>query len=104
MRPLDGVRVLDLSRLIPGPFATLVLTDLGAQVDKIEDPGVGDYLRHIGSMGAAARAGGAGGAAHAFAALNRGKRAAVLDVKNPAGRDALLRLAGHYDVLLEQFR
>lgn len=43
--PLAGVRVLDLSRLLPGPFATLVLSDLGAQVDKIEDPGAGDYLR-----------------------------------------------------------
>ncbi len=45
--PLAGVRVLDLSRLIPGPFASLVLADLGAQVDKVEDLGAGDYLRHM---------------------------------------------------------
>src|SRR5690606_11390050 len=45
--PLEGVRVLDLTRLLPGPFASLVLADLGATVDKVEDPGGGDYLRHM---------------------------------------------------------
>jgi crotonobetainyl-CoA:carnitine CoA-transferase CaiB-like acyl-CoA transferase len=98
MRPLHGVRVLDLTRLIPGPFGTLVLAELGAQVDKIEDPGAGDYLRHI------APSAGKGHGSVAFAALNRGKRSGVIDVKNPRGRDALLRLAGGYDVLFEQFR
>ena len=49
-RPLAGVRVLDLTRLLPGPFASLVLADLGAQVDKVEDPGQGDYLRHMPPM------------------------------------------------------
>ena len=47
MRPLDGVRILDLTRLLPGPFGSLVLRDLGAQVDKIEDAGAGDYLRYM---------------------------------------------------------
>lgn len=96
MRALEGVRVLDLSRLIPGPFATLVLSDLGARVDKIEDRAVGDYLR----FGEPQRA----GAAAAFHALNRGKRSAVVDLKDPGGRAAFERLIVHYDVLLEQFR
>ncbi len=96
MKPLDGVRVLDLSRLLPGPFGTLVLADLGAQVDKIEDPGAGDYLRHFPPQ--------RGGASVAYQLLNRGKRSAVVDLKKPAGRDALLRLLGRYDVLFEQFR
>lgn len=95
-RPLEGVRVLDLSRLIPGPFATVVLADLGAQVDKIEDAGAGDYLRHTPPQ--------RGGTSIGFAALNRGKRAAVVDLKNDAGREAFKRLVKHYDVLFEQFR
>lgn len=95
-RPLEGVRVLDLSRLIPGPFASLVLADLGAQVDKIEDGGAGDYLRYLQPQ--------RGGEAVAFAALNRGKRSAVVDLKSDEGREAFLRLVQHYDVLLEQFR
>jgi crotonobetainyl-CoA:carnitine CoA-transferase CaiB-like acyl-CoA transferase len=95
-RPLEGIRVLDLTRLLPGPFASLVLADLGAQVDKVEDPHGGDYLRHmppqIGDQNAA------------FLALNRGKRSMVLDLKHPAGKAALERMIGRYDVLLEQFR
>lgn len=96
VRPLEGVRVLDLSRLIPGPFASLVLCDLGAQVDKIEDAGAGDYLRYAQPQ--------RGGESVAFAALNRGKRSVVIDLKTEGGRDAFLRLLGGYDVLLEQFR
>ena len=68
MRPLAGIRVLDLSRLLPGPFATLVLADLGAPVDKIEDTGGGDYLRHMPPHVA--------GESAAFQLLNRGKRSA----------------------------
>ncbi len=96
MRPLQGIRVLDLSRLLPGPFATLVLADLGATVDKIEDTGGGDYLRHMPPHVA--------GESAAFQLLNRGKRSAVLDLKNPAGRAAMKRLVASYDVLFEQFR
>ncbi len=95
-RPLDGVRVLDLSRLIPGPFGTLVLAELGASVDKVEDAGAGDYLRYMQPQ--------RGGMGLGFAALNRGKRGLVIDLKNARGRDAFLRLLGHYDVLFEQFR
>ncbi len=96
MRPLQGIRVLDLSRLIPGPFATMVLADMGATVDKVEDPGGGDYLRHMPPAVA--------GASGAFHALNRNKRSLVLDLKRPEGRALLLRLLAGYDVLFEQFR
>ncbi len=96
MAPLRGIRVLDLSRLLPGPFATLVLADMGAQVDKVEDPGGGDYLRHMPPQVA--------GSAAAFHALNRGKRSMVLDLKRPEGREVVLDLLGRYDVLFEQFR
>ncbi len=96
MQPLRGVRVLDLSRLLPGPFATLVLADLGATVDKIEDAQGGDYMRHMPPEVA--------GESAAFQLLNRGKRSAVVDLKKPAGRDALLRLVERYDVLFDQFR
>lgn len=96
MAALDSVRVLDLTRLLPGPFASLVLADLGAQVDKLEDTGAGDYVRHgvpqVGGMSAA------------FHALNRGKRSIALDLKQPAGAEALLRLVERYDVVFEQFR
>lgn len=94
--PLKGVRVLDLTRLLPGPFATLVLADLGAIVDKVEDPHGGDYLRHMPPQ--------LGDQNHAFLALNRGKRSMVLDLKRPEARDALLKMIPHYDVLIEQFR
>jgi alpha-methylacyl-CoA racemase len=94
--PLSGVRVLDLSRLIPGPFCTLILSDLGATVDKLEDPHVGDYLRVFppAKRGLSGR----------FNALNRDKRSLCLDLKKPDGRDALLRLCKRYDVVVESFR
>jgi len=103
MQPLAGVKVLDLSRLLPGPLASLVLADLGAQVDKVEDPGGGDYLRlmppHLSEGGNVAD-----GQSAVFLALNRNKRSAVIDLKQPAGRDAVRRLVRSYDVVLEQFR
>lgn len=94
--PLKGVRVLDLSRLIPGPFCTLILSDLGASIDKLEDPHVGDYLRIFPPV--------KGGLSGRFLALNRDKRSICLDLKRPEGRDALLRLARNYDVVVETFR
>jgi crotonobetainyl-CoA:carnitine CoA-transferase CaiB-like acyl-CoA transferase len=94
--PLAGVRVLDLSRLIPGPFCTLILSDLGASVDKLEDPHVGDYLRVFPPH--------KNGLAGRFNALNRDKRSLCLDLKKPEGRDALLQLIPRYDVLVESFR
>jgi alpha-methylacyl-CoA racemase len=101
--PLDGVRVLDLTRLLPGPFASLALADLGARVDKIEDTGPGDYLRLTPPLMAAADGGG-GDTSGLFLALNRGKRSACLDLKKPSAQAALLRLVERYDVVFEQFR
>ncbi len=94
--PLAGVRVLDLTRLLPGPMATLVLADLGARVDKLEDPSPGDYLRHMPPQ----RKGTNG----AFHALNRDKRSVVVDLKSPAGSALLRRLVAAYDVVIEGFR
>jgi len=96
MLPLTGLRVLDLSRLLPGPYASLVLADLGADVVKVEDPKGGDYLRWIPPL--------AGEQSGAFHVLNRNKRSLALDLKAPAGVEVLLRLARHADVLLESFR
>src|SRR5688572_4677207 len=84
-RPLESVRVLDFTRLLPGPFATLMLADLGAEVIKIEDPDPGDYLRGMGPPVDAA-----GGALFHF--LNRGKRGMVLDLKRPGGAEVVHRL------------
>ena len=89
-KPLAGARVLDLSRLFPGPYASLVLSDLGADVVKVEDPDAGDYLREI-SPGM-------------FAALNRGKRSVVLDLKSGEGVSQLRHLCAAADVLIESFR
>jgi alpha-methylacyl-CoA racemase len=99
---LRGIKVLDLSRLLPGPFASLTLADLGAQVDKVEELG-GDYLRHMPPLLTGNKPGVTDVSA-IFAALNRGKRSIALDLKKPRAREALLTLAARYDVLLEQFR
>ncbi|HKH16115.1 MAG TPA: CaiB/BaiF CoA-transferase family protein [Solirubrobacteraceae bacterium] len=99
--PLQGIRVLDLSRLLPGGFCSLLLADYGADVLKVEDTGGGDYIRwapprHAGVEPSAASA--------PFLSLNRGKRSIRLDLKVREGRDVLLRLAREHDVLLESFR
>ncbi len=99
--PLEGIRVLDLSRLLPGGFCSLLLADFGADVVKVEDTGPGDYIRwsppyHEGVEDSARSA--------LFLALNRGKRSIRLDLKAPEGREVLLRLARGADVLLESFR
>ena len=95
-RPLDGIRVLDLSRLLPGPFLTMVLADLGADVVKIEDPKVGDYLRIFPPA-----KGGVGGR---YLAINRGKRSLALDLKDADAKAAFLRLVAAADVVVESFR
>ena len=93
---LRGIRVLDLSRLLPGPYLTMVLADMGADVVKIEDPRVGDYLRAIPPA--------KGGMAGRFLAINRGKRSCALDLKAPAARDAFLQMVERADVVVESFR
>ncbi len=99
--PLAGVHVLDLSRLLPGGFCSLLLADLGADVLKVEDTGMGDYVRWSPPYhaGAAESAKGA-----LYLALNRNKRSIRLNLKSDAGREVLLRLARDADVLLESFR
>jgi crotonobetainyl-CoA:carnitine CoA-transferase CaiB-like acyl-CoA transferase len=99
--PLEGVRVLDLSRLLPGPFASLLLADFGADVVKVEDTGAGDYARAAPPYveGAAESAKSA-----PFIALNRNKRSIRLDLKAPEGREALLALVKDAHVVLESFR
>jgi len=96
--PLAGLRVLDLTRLLPGPVATLHLADLGADVIKIEDTGVGDYARTL-SAGAAP-----GEDSYFFRIVNRNKRGLCLDLKRPQGVEAFLRLARNADVIVEGFR
>jgi crotonobetainyl-CoA:carnitine CoA-transferase CaiB-like acyl-CoA transferase len=88
--PLAHVRVLDLTRLLPGPFCTRLLADQGAAVVKLEDPDAGDYLRQLNPQ--------------IFGAINHGKRSITLDLRREAGRHALLRLIPHFDVLVEGFR
>jgi alpha-methylacyl-CoA racemase len=101
MSALSGIRVLDLSRLLPGGFCSLLLADFGAEVLKVEDTGMGDYVRwsppyHEGADDSAKSA--------LFLALNRGKRSIRLNLKDEGGREVLLRLARGHDVLLESFR
>ncbi len=98
MLPLSGLRILDLSRLLPGPFATLVLADLGAEVIKVEDPRGGDPLRALPPFAPG------GGDSVAFQALNRNKRSLALDLRAPAGRQAFLRLCDRADAVVESFR
>ena len=101
--PLDGVRVLDLSRLLPGPVCTLHLADLGADVVKVEDTGAGDYARSLGLAPTDGRAASDAPSAF-FRMVNRNKRSLALDLKAPAGREAFLRLAQRADVIVESFR
>jgi alpha-methylacyl-CoA racemase len=99
--PLEGIRVLDLSRLLPGGFCSLLLADFGADVLKVEDTGMGDYLRWSapGYDGASDSAKSA-----LFLSLNRGKRSIRVDLKSAEGREVLLRLVAEADVVLESFR
>ncbi|MEA2292043.1 MAG: alpha-methylacyl-CoA racemase [Solirubrobacteraceae bacterium] len=101
MSALAGLRVLDLTRLLPGGYCSLLLADLGADVVKVEDTGAGDYLRWAPPAYAGAEPSAAGAM---FLALNRGKRSIRIDLKTGAGRDVLLALARDADVLLESFR
>lgn len=94
--PLEGVRVLDLTRLLPGPLATQHLADYGAEVIKIEDTGAGDYARTMGAMG--------GDTSWFYQIVNRNKRSLRLDLKHPEGKALFLRLVEHADVVVEGFR
>ena len=94
--PLQGMLVLDLSRLLPGPMCSMHLRDMGARVIKIEDTGVGDYVRTLGMP--------EGMVSPAFDILNRGKESISIDITTPTGHEILMGLVKQADVLLESFR
>jgi crotonobetainyl-CoA:carnitine CoA-transferase CaiB-like acyl-CoA transferase len=96
-KPLAGIRVLDLTRLLPGPVCSLHLADLGADVIKIEDPGPGDYSRHR-------KGGEKAGPAPVFGQINRNKRSLKLDLKQADGVQAFMDLVAESHVVLEGFR
>jgi crotonobetainyl-CoA:carnitine CoA-transferase CaiB-like acyl-CoA transferase len=101
MNPLAGITILDLTRLLPGPAATMHLADFGADVIKVEDTGDGDYMRGFPPQVAATD----GRVVNpAFEAANRGKRSISLDLKRREGREVLLRLVERADALIEGFR
>jgi alpha-methylacyl-CoA racemase len=93
MSALSGIRVLDLTRLLPGAFCTMLLADMGADVIKVEEPGAGDYMRWTPPL--------VDGQSVLFDAINRGKRSLALDLKTEAGRDILQRLVDTSQVLVE---
>lgn len=102
-RPLDGIRVLDLSRVLAGPWCTQLLADLGADVIKIERPGEGDETRQWGPPWGIPAGGGAREAAY-YLCANRGKRSAAIDLATPEGANVIRKLAGRADVLVENFK
>jgi len=94
--PLSGVRVLDFTRLLPGPFGTMVLADLGAEVVRVEAPNLPDLLLAMPPMD--------GQVSAAWRMINRGKRSISVDLKSPDGQDLIKRLVRDFDVVIEQFR
>ncbi len=95
-QPLADIRVIDLTRILAGPFCSMLLGDLGADVIKIETPGEGDHIRRQGEV--------IDGMSWYFAAFNRNKRSVTLNLRSDAGRDVLARLLADADVLVENFR
>ncbi|MGH7369691.1 MAG: CaiB/BaiF CoA transferase family protein [Candidatus Methylomirabilaceae bacterium] len=96
MRPLDGIRVVDLSRVLAGPYCSMILADLGAEVVKVEELPRGDEARQVGPF--------VNGVSAYFVSLNRGKKSVTLNLKDPRGTALLIELARRSDVLLENFR
>ena len=96
MSALEGLQVLDLTRLLPGPFCTMLLADLGADVIKVEEPNGGDPARHYPPL--------QGDTGSLFLLINRNKRSVTLDLKTDRGREQLLELVERADVLVESFR
>ncbi|HTE82026.1 MAG TPA: CoA transferase, partial [Reyranella sp.] len=98
--PLEGIRVVDFTRVIAGPMCTQILADMGAEVIKIENPDGGDDTR----KGAGPRAGGETGESHFFMTYNRGKKSVALDFTKPAGQAIVHKLLVNADVMIENFR
>lgn len=97
MKPLEGIKVLDLSRLLAGPFCTMMLADMGAEVVKVERPGKGDDTRSFGPPFQ-------GGESAYFLSVNRGKKSVTLDMKSDKGKEVVRRLIERSDILVENFR
>src|SRR5258705_9183618 len=95
--PLEGLRILDLSRVLAGPYCTMVLGDLGAEVIKVERPGVGDDTRMWGPPFI-------GGESAYYLCANRNKKSITVNLKAPAGQEILRRLASLSDVFIENFK
>lgn len=94
--PLDGIRIIDVTTMISGPLATMILADQGAEVIKIEHPNGGDHSRQVADR--------RGGFAASFLNNNRNKRSVTLNLKDPRGLEAMLRLSGGADVFVQNFR
>ena len=94
--PFEGVKIVDLTTMLSGPWATSILGDQGADVIKVEVPGKGDHVRSLGNQ--------RGGMSSMFLNINRNKRSVTLDLKKPEGRDLLLRIAETADVFVQNFR
>ena len=94
--PLAGIKVVDMSVMIAGPLAAMMLADQGADVVKVESPGMGDMMRHLGSS--------KNGMTGIYVNNNRGKRSLVIDVKQEAGLAAMRRLIADPDILIQNFR
>src|SRR5689334_11918376 len=94
--PLAGIRVIDLTRVLSGPFCSMLLGDLGADIIKVETPGEGDTIRHQGA--------GRDGLSWYFANFNRNKRSITLNLRSEEGRDILARLIAKADVLIDNYR
>ncbi|WP_455369869.1 CaiB/BaiF CoA transferase family protein [[Eubacterium] cellulosolvens] len=94
--PLEGVKILDMTRLNPGAYCTMLLADMGADVLKIEQPGRGDYLRYTPPM--------MGGQSSMFLTLNRNKKSMTLNLKSDEGKEIFTRLLNNYSILVESFR
>src|SRR5690348_3762182 len=95
-KALDGIRVLDLSRMLPGPYCSMMLADLGAEVIKVEEPNIGDPTRRAPPL--------IDGQSAPFNQVNRNKKSIALDLKHPDGKAIFLKLASTADCVLEQFR
>ncbi|MBI3988032.1 MAG: CoA transferase, partial [candidate division NC10 bacterium] len=97
MGPLQGIKVLDLSRILAGPFCSMILADLGAEVIKVEEPRKGDETRSWGPPFV-------GEESAYYLSINRNKKSIAIDLRQEAGREIVYRLAGRSDVALENFR
>jgi CoA:oxalate CoA-transferase len=97
--PLKGVRVLDTTQILSGPFSTMLMADMGADVIKVERPGMGDPARGNGPF-----LGDDGQFSTYFMSINRGKRSVCLDLTTPKGKELFIGLAKQSDVLIENFR